>query len=44
MSPYGPFAPKIFYIRWTLDGHRTEWVPIQYYTAFTHIRYRKDGD
>ena len=41
---YGPFASKIFYIGWTSDGHWTEWVPIQYYTAFTHIRCRKDGD
>ena len=35
---------KIFYIGWALDCHQTEWVPIQYYAAFTHIRCRKDGD
>ena len=28
----------------TSDGHWIEWVPIQYYAAFTHIRCRKDGD
>ena len=30
---YGPFTPKIFYIGWTSDDHRTEWVLIQYYTV-----------
>ena len=39
----GPFTPKIFYIGWTLDGHWTEWVPVQYFVAFTHIGCRKDG-
>ena len=40
----GLFTPKIFYIGWTSDGHQTEWVPIQYTAAFTHIICRKDGD
>ena len=42
-SPNGPFTPKILYIGWISDGHRTEWVSIQYFVAFTHIGCRKDG-